>query len=256
MVIIVIENIINDIKINVSKPIHSFNVLELAPLVWFDASDPDTITSSGGLVSQWDDKSGNGYDVTQGSAVNQPTLINNTISFDGSNDYLFRSESFMYSENQTVIAFMVLSSSGDDFDRILCERSTSDPDSEYNLIRTGSTSQGTRGAFIIVNDAGTSTGVTNLSGTGFFDNSKHVYMVEDDLSNFTASKDGIYESSVAYSRPTTPITLNRFAIGARVSGVSSGYAEIDVNEIIIFQRDLTLSQKSEINTHLLNKWGV
>ena len=44
-----------------------------ALLSWYDASDADTITESGGNVSQWDDKSVNGYDLAQGSGGNQPS---------------------------------------------------------------------------------------------------------------------------------------------------------------------------------------
>ena len=40
---------------------------------WYDAADEDTITEASGLVSQWDDKSGNARHMTQGTAANQPT---------------------------------------------------------------------------------------------------------------------------------------------------------------------------------------
>jgi len=50
----------------------AFNPLSLAPALWLDASDPSTITSSGGLVSQWNDKSGNGKHAT-GAGATRPT---------------------------------------------------------------------------------------------------------------------------------------------------------------------------------------
>lgn len=58
---------------------------------WYDASDTSTITQVGGSVSQWNDKSGNSYNMTQGTGANQPqtgSTLNglNAISFDGSND--------------------------------------------------------------------------------------------------------------------------------------------------------------------------
>ena len=43
---------------------------EITTAAWFDASDTDTITESGGKVAKWDDKSGN--HMVQGSASNQP----------------------------------------------------------------------------------------------------------------------------------------------------------------------------------------
>jgi len=62
--------------------------------VWLDASDTGTITSSGGDVSQWSDKSVNGRNFTQSSATAKPktgtrTLNGkNVIDFDGTNDFL------------------------------------------------------------------------------------------------------------------------------------------------------------------------
>lgn len=42
--------------------------------LWLDASDSDSITQSGESVSQWNDKSGNGYHVAQATAAAQPQL--------------------------------------------------------------------------------------------------------------------------------------------------------------------------------------
>ncbi len=55
---------------------------------WYDASDLTTITESGGLVSQWRDKSGNGYHLSEATA--KPTTgaeslnSKNVINFSGS----------------------------------------------------------------------------------------------------------------------------------------------------------------------------
>lgn len=42
--------------------------------LWMDASDSSTITLTSSEVSQWDDKSGNGYNFTQTDANQRPTL--------------------------------------------------------------------------------------------------------------------------------------------------------------------------------------
>jgi hypothetical protein len=57
-----------------------FSVLGLSPTLWVDASDTDTITESSGKVSQWDDKSGNGYDLTQATAAKKPTTGTRTLN--------------------------------------------------------------------------------------------------------------------------------------------------------------------------------
>lgn len=49
-------------------------------LLWLDAHDTDTIVLNGNNVSQWNDKSGNGRNVIQDIAVNQPTFISNGLN--------------------------------------------------------------------------------------------------------------------------------------------------------------------------------
>ena len=62
--------------------------------MWLDAADTSTITLNSTTVSQWNDKSGNGRNASQGTALQQPTYTSNSqngygiISFDGSNDNL------------------------------------------------------------------------------------------------------------------------------------------------------------------------
>lgn len=41
-------------------------------LAWYDAADTATVQTVGSNVSQWDDKSGNGYNATQGTATDRP----------------------------------------------------------------------------------------------------------------------------------------------------------------------------------------
>lgn len=71
----------------------AWSPLDLDDLVaWWDASDLATITESGGSVSQWDDKSGNGHHLVQETGSAQPTTGartqngRNVLDFDGVTD--------------------------------------------------------------------------------------------------------------------------------------------------------------------------
>jgi len=70
---------------NIGIDINDYN-----PLLWLDAADSSTITQSAGSVSQWDDKSVNGNNVTQGTASSQPQVIT-----DGSHQVLEFSSDYM-----------------------------------------------------------------------------------------------------------------------------------------------------------------
>ena len=63
--------------------------------LWLDAADASTVTTVSGNVSQWNDKSGNGRNVAQGTAGSRPAYTSaglnglNVITFDGTADQLF-----------------------------------------------------------------------------------------------------------------------------------------------------------------------
>jgi hypothetical protein len=67
---------------------------EITTQLWLDAADAGTITIDTG-VSQWNDKSGNGYNVVQATTSEQPALLTaelnglDIVSFNGSSDYLW-----------------------------------------------------------------------------------------------------------------------------------------------------------------------
>jgi hypothetical protein len=62
--------------------------------LWLDAADASTVTTVNEAVSQWNDKSGNNRNVSQGNAISRPVYNSagfngkGALSFDGSNDLL------------------------------------------------------------------------------------------------------------------------------------------------------------------------
>ncbi|MEI8398297.1 MAG: hypothetical protein WCG33_04050 [Actinomycetes bacterium] len=56
--------------------------------VWLDASDASTLTSSGGLVSEWRDKSGNARHAVQATSGSRPTLNGSAISISDYNKFM------------------------------------------------------------------------------------------------------------------------------------------------------------------------
>lgn len=67
----------------VTPPTPSFAPTDISGLqLWLDATDSDTITESGGSVSQWDDKSGNANHAVQASGSLQPTYTGSAVDYD------------------------------------------------------------------------------------------------------------------------------------------------------------------------------
>lgn len=104
-----------------------FDPLSLNPTLWLDGNDESTITKSGSdEISQWDDKSGNGNNATQGTVIQQPNFTTSAIGsnsaplFDGSNDkmetslgWTFQFHLFVVARPQSVTGVRTLVSSYD-----------------------------------------------------------------------------------------------------------------------------------------------
>jgi hypothetical protein len=94
-----------------------FSPLDLTPQLWLDADDASTITSSSNNVSQWNDKSGNTYHVTQATGTAQPktgTVTRNgrnVLDFDGTDDRLFRETDTALGRNVTGLTVYWVASS-------------------------------------------------------------------------------------------------------------------------------------------------
>lgn len=84
------------LQVTLTQPQRYWTPDLIATQLWLDAADSSSITLVSGAVSQWNDKSGNGRHVTQGTAANRPAypaaVLNglNVVRFDGSNDKLTR----------------------------------------------------------------------------------------------------------------------------------------------------------------------
>lgn len=79
-------------------------VAGLGPAAWFRFNTG--ITSALGLVSQWDDVSGNGRHLLQATETNQPTLeADGSITFDGVDNYL-KCDAFTLDQPETVYLLM------------------------------------------------------------------------------------------------------------------------------------------------------
>lgn len=76
----------------------AFSPADVASLSgWYDATDSGTITESSGAVSQWDDKSSFGRDLTQGTGIRQPqtgTRTQNSLNVIDFNGDILASSAF------------------------------------------------------------------------------------------------------------------------------------------------------------------
>jgi hypothetical protein len=185
-------------------------------------------------VSTWADETGNGYDLTTGTAPTYKTSViggNPIVRFDGVDDLLDVSFSAL-SQPNTIYGVIQLQDQTGDTDNIWA---TTDTGARQGLQETRS------GNFAIV--AG-----TELSD-GSADTNPHIIGALYNGSNSTVRLDG---SQTASGNAGTQ-SMRGFRLG---DGAFTGnHIAVDVGEILIYPQDKSSSQSS-IESYLSDKWGV
>jgi len=218
--------------------------------LWLDAADETTIIESGGFVSEWSDKSGQVNDALQLTGANQPETglhtINalNVLSFDGIIQYLSYDGLFLI---------------GTDYTIFVVERRTSDKDLSYFL------------------------GGTSISGVNV---NLHLGYKTDILINHAQFANDYDATVSAFTTPISRIHTFTFnsavgkkyhqsnvELGSRTDSAgktglgsysgariglfrSADFYQGHIGEIIIYDRALTDSERTQVNVYAVNKWAI
>lgn len=229
-----------------------FNVLGVPSLeLWLDANDTSTITESGGSVSQWSDKSGNGNHATQGTGSAQPTTstraINglNALDFDGGDSLLISSIDFtdFAAFPELTIVAVLESDSVTGLTNILDQRS------------------GSTGLLIRRNGADFEAGYFNTVGTYIARNAACFVVGEPVIVSMIISstelkifKNGV---QIGTTLPTVYAGMGTNAVTPAIAGTGA-YPKWDgaIVEFEAFNSALTDVQHQQLTNYLKNKWGI
>jgi len=215
---------------------------EISTVLWFDAADASTITEAAGLVSQWDDKSGNNYDATQGSDSLKPETGLRTIN--GTNVLDFVNDNLGLSVTETNAQFSIcLIFSADSlatFGAFL--NSDSYPE--------GATHTQTEGTDHINNAVSGRVPEEVLSGT-VATNTAYMYISTDDNTNVVGWLNGNGNTTNSITLPVDKI------IGDANIGSWSAIRRYDgvIGEIIVLDETGTTNRQL-IEGYLAWKWGL
>ena len=232
-----------------------FDLISLLPAAWFDASDGNTITKVDNIVSEWRDKSGNLKHIMQPIFESRPIFENGIISFDGTNDFMFREESILFTQADTVSLFFVGVAPSNSSGVAISEGNSAESNTEYTLFQSDAV-DATRASFT-VNNSDLSVAETELSSSeNFFrHDTVKIYSVEDDGSTITTTVNGDTGNSIAYTRPTTMV-LDRFSIACSLNTIASSFSDIKIKELVLFKMALEISEKNKIENYLSRKHGI
>lgn len=267
-----------------------FNPKNISGIVaWFDADDVSTFTLTGSDVSEWRDKSGNGYAVSQPTGNNQPARTGTVrgracIDFDGTNDCLFSDGtglSAAYNGDKSLTVFCVgemhtpaeytTNASGTWF-----SFASSLSGTPFFYLRSGSGAGNLQLA--LRNDASNANGgliaallgpaANTTSGPGDFficsvTSASQGVSVARAHNVLTNTGDSIAsprnqqgsETTSAASRAAGDTTSNRFTIGALGRNTFSDFFPARLSEIIIYNRVISSTERAALVRYLGRKYN-
>lgn len=228
--------------------------------LWLDASDASTITLDAGKVTEWRDKSGNTYHVSEATGSNQPTLISagqnglDIIRFNGTSSRLRRTTSTNLGRNvQELSCYVVRKFTSSPASYQVCiTHSNNGPFPRVEL--SAGFPANKEAARILKN---TDLPPSNISSTASVGAGFELTEIHGDFINgfFTLYKTGAVDNQIAIATGTTENTAsNTIDIGV-VGGGSGFWFDGDLAEII-YVHSLAAGDREKIEGYLAHKWLI
>ena len=227
--------------------------------LWLDGADISTIITSTG-VSQWNDKSGNAYNLTQGSSGSQPSYASNLITFE-SNKYLNIPASVMNNISTWSLIFAINPISSSNW--IMAKQK--DYVDTYNVLSM-TLNTATSGA-ILTGSTGflywrsMNAGTQAVSTAAITTSTIQIVNLTYDGTNLYFYKNGVLEKTTAGTFAIqNDITPSTYTLGVSIYPggqiLNPGVTNFRLGEMIIYSSFLNLTQRQQIEGYLAQKWGL
>lgn len=231
----------------------------ISVMAWYDAADPACMVENGGVVSQWNDKSGHNRHVSQATEARRPALAAKTVTFDGTDDFLMHDAAFVHAAGSADVYMVGAVATAAD-KRIVSENNDSNNNPMYNIAQTHNGDGSVMSSYVRAEN-----------GTVLFENSSRlssslafsrsvprIYQWRDTGASLAGRVSGGAATTVNYTRSVT-LALNRFtlgAIGPRPSSPGgSGYVSAGIHEVVITS-NLSDTDRQRMEGYLAHKWDA
>ena len=227
-------------------------------VMWLDAADAATLTVSGSNVSQWNDKSGSGWHISQGTSGNRP-VYNSTkksVYFTGANSTFMENTAINVNLGTASVFLVVDQPPGFNkyYEGTLSFRGP---------ITTGTDPQNEDSA--LLDDIEGTSALHGLAlggryiGYGNTGSSTSPYIIQFTTSNGAISPafNGAPFAGDTFTRSQQTSTRIRLGASQRGSNYGpNGYYTGNYHELIIYNTALTSAQRQQIEGYLAWKWGI
>jgi hypothetical protein len=223
--------------------------------LWLDANDPTTITMATG-VSQWNDKSGNGYNLTQGTGGSQPTRTGNYLNF--LSNYYLNLPAAAINNASTFSLFLI-------FNPIasinwIIQKQTNGVSTMNMLSMTNYWQNNTGSTAYVYWTSWANPGPFANSGTALALSTVQLLELVFDGTTLTIYRNGTVLSTTAGSfaipNNTTPTnsTLGSWLPDGGIQ--NSGVTNFQMGELIYYNTTLSTAQRQNIEGYLAQKWSL
>ena len=211
---------------------------------WWRADQGVNLT--GGKVSSWNDLSGNGNTLTQGTSANQPTFTssNSTFNHQSTVNFLSTGPSYMFNNNVNVsqpnTIFIVFTTDGTSTSQFAIDASTPSGDPHRQVIYNNA------GGGTVAMYAGSTVGQNGLTDTAPLST----------IAVFNGASSGLYTNSNAPVQASTPGTqdLKGIIVGSAFN-ITAGLNG-SIAEVAVFSSALTQSQASQLSLYCAQRYGI
>lgn len=246
---------------------------------WYDAADTATISVTGNAVTQWNDKSANAYNVTQGTGAKQPqsgtTTLNgkNVIAFDGGDRLAAATAAdwkFLHDGTNCLVGIVVKWASSSDTNQAFTALATNSLDdttftgagfgmddrnaaSLNNALRTTIT-KGIGGQYVALSDSNnaiTSDIAQVLTYLTDADNGTAADRIAAYVGTGSALKNNSASNAVSTSNPSYALNIG-WNQNESYSGITGFIAEV----VIASGADAVDANRVLLRDYLSTKWGV
>jgi hypothetical protein len=253
-----------------------WNPSMITTALWLDAADASTVTTVSGAVSQWNDKSGNGRNVTQSTVGSRPAYTSsalnskNVVTFDGSDDILGFTDMTLGANVSGLSYFAVVRPN---------QPSTSDYRALFDLNAGGTSSTADRAALYLRQNT-TEIGGRRLDADSyqflqFGDTSSVGYALCSVIINYGSATLGgslnganlsLRSGGFQTAGNTSNTNSQTISIGATSGGVppsnnsfvalSNSAANCNLAEFVVLQSAASDSARQKLEGYLAHKWGL
>jgi len=237
-----------------------FSPLDLTPQLWLDADDASTITASSGNVSQWNDKSGNAYHVSQSTGTAQPktgTVTRNgrnVLDFDGTDDRLFRETDTALGRNVTGLTLYWVAS----FDAVPGQLIVFSTGGAVGTTRVlsglNASSEFNNGGRTLDADSLASATSSALSTATWYATCAVFDYSNTDLNLYVdRTADG---SNTSFQTATTTSNTDSLRLTVASSVTAANYVNGQIAEIIVYHSAHSSTDREKVFDYLDGKWGT